>query len=374
MFQGAAMGLSAPEIERYSRQLGLPEIGVEGQERLKAAKVLIVGAGGLGSPLATYLAASGVGSLGVVEHDLVTLSNLQRQILFETSDVDRPKVWAAKARLEALNPHVRIRGYEEAFTPSNAERILAGYDLVADASDNFATRFLVNDVSWRLGLPNVQASVYRFEGQLSVFAPGRGPCYRCVFPAPPEAAPRCGDAGVLGVLPGILGTLQATEVLKLILGVGTPLVGRLLMVDALGMCFSEMHVPADPACPLCSGKTSLPPTDLALPSAEGDSDWEVDPEDLERVTPCRYLDVREPSATMRAMPGMRAIPLSRLAAELPHLDPAARYVICCQHGELSRHAVRMLRGAGIREAWSLRGGLRMIGDRWDAVSLPEGRA
>jgi adenylyltransferase/sulfurtransferase len=349
-------GFSALEVERYSRQLSLPEIGTAGQARLKKARVLIVGAGGLGSPLAAYLAAAGVGELGLVDHDLVARSNLQRQLLFDSTDIGRPKVWAAKKHLEALNPHIRVRGYEEALTASNAERILADYDLVADASDNFATRYLVNDVAWRRGIPNVQASVYRFEGQAGVFSPGKGPCYRCLYPAPPDVAPRCGDAGVLGILPGILGTIQATEVLKLILEVGEPLVGRLLVVDGLAMRFTELGIPVNPDCPLCGEGATFRSPEGGLPLAEGEEDWEL--EDLDGPEPTVYLDVREPSEGMAAYPGMRALPLSLLASSLSTLDPASRYVACCQHGELSRHAVRILRGAGIPQAWSLKGGFR----------------
>jgi adenylyltransferase/sulfurtransferase len=363
-------GLTATEVERYSRQLCLPEVGPEGQQRLKAAKVLIVGAGGLGSPLAAYLAASGVGTLGVVEHDLVTTSNLQRQILYATSEVERPKVWAAKARLEALNPHVRLLGFEEALVPANATRILSGFDLVADASDNFATRYLVNDTAWRLGMPNVHASIYRFEGQAAVFAPGKGPCYRCLYPTLPEAGPRCGDSGVLGALPGILGSLQATEVLKLILGIGEPLIGRLLMIDALRMRFTELAVPVDPNCPLCSEGGTPPERSLPLPAAEGEEDGEIDPDSLKDLLQVTYLDVREPIVGMDVIPGARSVPLSQLASELTSLDPQGRYVTCCLYGDLSRHAARILRGMGIREAWSLKGGYQLAVRRLGEGPLP----
>lgn len=367
MTEGSSTRLSASEIERYSRQLCLPEVGVEGQIRLKDAKVLIVGLGGLGSPLAAYLTAAGVGMLGLVEHDRVATSNLQRQILYSSNDVDRPKVWAAKARLEALNPDIRIQGFEEALVASNAERLLSGFDVVADASDNFATRYLINDAAWSLGIPNVHASVYRFEGQLTVFAPGRGACYRCLYPDLAQEAPRCGDSGVLGVLPGILGTLQAAEVLKLILGQGDPLIGRLLMLDARRMQFTELAVPADPDCQGCSESASRARPERPLPMPEGDEDWEIGPEDLQTMGGATVLDVREGhvgqllevSDAGHALQA-RSLPLSRLAAELPNLDPAATYVAVCQYGDLSRHAVRILRGAGIRNAWSLTGGLQVV--------------
>lgn len=357
--------LSASELERYARQLPLSEVGVAGQQRLKRSKVLIVGMGGLGTPLAAYLAAAGVGTLGLVDDDAVSLSNLQRQILYSTPDTERPKVWAAKARLESLNPEVTILGHEEALDTSNAERLMAGYDLVADATDNFAARYALTDAAWRLGIPVVHASVYRHEGQLSVFARGEGPCYRCLCPVPPETAVRCGDAGVLGVLPGMLGVMQANEILKRLLGIGRSLTGRLLIVEALAMRFTEIGMAADPACPLCGEH----PDDSAIlasrasdgrgESLDAEADLEVSPEDLPDLGALTFLDVRDGSG-LTALAGTRRLPLARLLDELPSLPLATSFVLVCEYGEVSRHAARMLRGAGLSQVWSLQGGVRVF--------------
>jgi molybdopterin/thiamine biosynthesis adenylyltransferase/rhodanese-related sulfurtransferase/molybdopterin converting factor small subunit len=256
--------LDAAARERYSRHLLMPEVGEAGQARLMASKVVIVGAGGLGSPAAYYLAAAGVGTLGLVDHDVVERSNLQRQILHADARVGLSKIASARQTLEALNPTVKVVGHEEQLTSANVERLLAGYDVVLDGSDNFATRYLINDACVKLGLPNVHGAVYRFEGQVSVFWPGRpqrpGPCYRCLFPQPPppEYAPSCAEAGVLGVLPGVIGLLQATETIKLLLGIGEPLVGRLLYFDALRASFSELRLERDPACRYCGNGREFP--------------------------------------------------------------------------------------------------------------------
>ncbi|MNK84545.1 putative adenylyltransferase/sulfurtransferase MoeZ [compost metagenome] len=359
--------LSASELERYSRQVCLPEIGEAGQLKLKHARALIIGAGGLGTPLAAYLVAAGVGYVRLVEHDAVALSNLQRQILYTPQDVDRPKAWTAKARLEALNPHVHVSAIEEALTPENAERLLLGFDLIADCSDNFATRYLINDTAWKLGTPVIHASVHRFEGQVTVLIPGKGPCYRCLYPEPPAVAAHCGDAGVLGVLPGILGLLQATEVLKLLLGLGEPLVGRVLVVEALGMRFTEIGASPDAACRLCGAGTG-PDLPLARPPAEGEEDLEIPPAELARLSGVRLLDVREGSVAELA--GARRLPVSRLAAELATLNPSESYVVCCEHGTISRYVAAVLRGAGIRRAWSLRGGLQPLAERGPIVLGP----
>lgn len=350
--------LSASEAERYARQLSLPEVGVAGQQALKHSKVLIVGVGGLGTPLAAYLTAAGVGTLGLVDADAVSLSNLQRQILYATHDADRPKVWAAKARLEALNPEVTVVGYEEALDASNAPRLLAGYDLIADATDNFAARYALMDAAWRQGIPVVHASVYRHEGQLSVFAPGESPCYRCLCPVPPETTSRCGDAGVLGVLPGLLGVMQATEVLKRLLGIGRSLTGRLLIVEALGMRFTEIGMASDPACGLCGDA----PRDLAASAAPGqasEEDLEVSAVELAALAEVTFLDVRDvPSEA--AFRGARHLPMARLLEVLPTLPVEPHYVLVCEYGEQSRHAARLLRGAGLSKVWSLRGGARVF--------------
>lgn len=247
------MGFTEEQIKRYSRHIILKEVGGAGQQKLLDARVLLVGAGGLGSPAAFYLAAAGVGTLGLIDGDRVDLSNLQRQIIHTTADLDRPKVESAREKIAALNPDVQVRTYEELLTSANALEIMRDYDVVVDGADNFATRYLVNDAAVLLGKPNVHGSVFRFEGQATVFVPGEGPCYRCLYPAPPPpgTVPSCAEAGVLGVLPGLIGLIQATETIKLILGQGRTLKGRLLLYNALGLEFHEVKLRRDPACPLC---------------------------------------------------------------------------------------------------------------------------
>lgn len=251
--------LTKEEVQRYSRHLIMPEVGVDGQRRLKAARVLCVGAGGLGSPAAMYLAAAGVGTLGLVDFDVVDVSNLQRQILYSTADVGRRKLDAARARLTGLNPEVRVVTHETSLTSANALQIFAEYDVIVDGADNFPTRYLVNDASVWHGIPVVHGSIFRFEGQVTVFAPGEGPCYRCLFPQPPpaELAPSCAEGGVLGVLPGIIGSIQANEALKLVLGRGDSLAGRLLLFDALGTTLDEVNVRRDPYCPVCGDNPEI---------------------------------------------------------------------------------------------------------------------
>lgn len=349
--------LSLAEQERYSRHLALPEVGVSGQQRLKGAKVAVVGVGGLGTPLAAYLAAAGVGTIGLVDFDEVSLSNLQRQILFDTEDVGRPKVWQAKARLEAMNPHVRVVGHEAPLNATNALAILGGYDLVADATDNFAVRYLLNDACHQLGRPLVQASLYRFEGQLTVFSP-EGPCYRCLYPEPPSMPPRCSDAGVLGALPGILGALQANEVLKLILKIGSPLIGRLLLVDALGTRFSEIAVPKDPACALCGEHPILTAlVDQGAIACEASDDAISARELLALGEEPLVIDVRDGVEALSPVPGAMHVPYPRLSDVLPELPRDRKVVVYCLSGDLSRHAVALLRGAGCAQARSLEGGL-----------------
>ncbi len=322
--------LSHQEILRYSRHLLLPEVGLEGQRKLKAARVLCVGAGGLGSPLALYLAAAGVGTLGIVDFDAVDLTNLQRQIVHGTAGVGTPKLGSATARLTDLNPNVKIEGFETRLTSANALEILADFDVVVDGTDNFPTRYLVNDACVLLGKPNVYGSIFRFEGQASVFDARRGPCYRCLYsePPPPGLVPSCAEGGVLGVLPGIIGTIQALETIKLILGAGEPLVGRLLLFDALRLRFRELSLRKDPACPICGPNATI--RELidyeafcgigAEPAYAGP---EITVQDLERELaigkPLTVVDVREPHEwEIVHLEGARLIPLGQLP------DPAER--------------------------------------------------
>jgi len=375
--------LSNEELRRYARHLILPEVGPEGQRRLKAARVLVVGAGGLGSPLALYLAAAGVGTLGLVDFDVVDASNLHRQILFGTPDVGRPKLAAAAERLRAMNPNLRIEPFEQRLTSANALAIVRAFDVVADGTDNFPTRYLVNDACVLEGKPNVYASVFRFEGQASIFWAAKGPCYRCLFaePPPPGLVPSCAEGGVLGVLPGLLGTMQAAETLKLILGAGDPLIGRLVLVDALGMRFRELKIRKNPDCVVCGSKptvTSLIDYEAfcgetpAVPAAAAD---EATVEELrekrDRGDRFVLLDVREahewPISDLR---DSTKIPLGALPASLGRLSKDDEIIVYCRTGGRSARAVQLLRGAGYARARNLAGGI----NRWAEVidpSLPK---
>jgi adenylyltransferase/sulfurtransferase len=364
--------LAHEEILRYSRHLLLPEVGVEGQARLKHARVLLVGAGGLGSPAALYLAAAGVGTLGIVEFDAVDLTNLQRQILHGTSQVGRSKLDSAGARLRDLNPEVRVEPFATRLTSTNAREVLEGFDLVVDGSDNFPTRYLVNDACVLLNKPLVYGSIFRFEGQVSVFDAARGPCYRCLYsePPPPGLVPSCAEGGVLGVLPGVIGSLQALEALKLVLCVGEPLIGRLVLFDALRLRFRELELRKDPDCPVCGARPTITelidyeafcgvgahaPADVAEITAT-----ELR-EILDQGQPVQLLDVREPHEhQIVSLPASRLIPLRELPSRLAELDPRAELVVHCHHGARSRQAVEMLRGAGFGRARSLAGGI----DAW----------
>jgi sulfur-carrier protein adenylyltransferase/sulfurtransferase len=377
--------LSADELRRYSRHLVLPEFGEPGQRRLKAGRVLLVGAGGLGSPLALYLAAAGVGTLGVVDADRVDETNLQRQVLHRTPDLGRPKADSARDAMLALNPHVRVVAHPERLTSGNALEILGGYDVVADGSDNFATRYLVNDACVLLGLPDVYGSVYRFEGQASVFGAPGGPCYRCLYPEPPPpgAVPDCAEAGVLGVLPGVIGTLQATEVIKLLTGVGRPLAGRLLLYDALAMTFETLRVARDPACPVCGDHPTLrglidyeefcgTAGARAADAAGAGPPLDITPAELkarlDRGEPLTLLDVREPwEFEIARLPGALLIPISRLAAPVPGTAPGTAVVVYCHHGLRSAVAARFLREAGVSGVLNLSGGI----EAWAATVEPE---
>jgi len=368
---------SPAEVRRYARHFVLPEVGEEGQAKLRAARVLLVGVGGLGSPLALYLAAAGVGTLGLVDDDRVEESNLQRQILYGTADVGRPKLAAAAARLRDANPLVAVVPHAERFAAGNALSLVESYDVIADGTDNFPTRYLVNDACVFAGKPNVFGSVQRFEGQVGVFWAERGPCYRCLFsePPPPGLVPSCAEAGVLGVLPGIVGALQAAEVIKLILGVGNPLIGRLLTFDALRMRFREVRVPKADDCALCSARATI--HDLvayddrcAVPTTEsagGDDelDWEISVADLDRWRKSgkrlTLLDVRTPAEhAYAAIAGSTLIPVHELPRRLDELDPAATLVTYCHVGGRSAQAVGFLRARGFARAVNLAGGI----DAW----------
>ncbi len=372
-----AGALSSGERARYARHLILPQVGAEGQGRIKAARILLVGAGGLGSPAALYLAAAGVGTLGLVDFDVVDVSNLQRQILHGTSDIGRPKLESARARIAEVNPHVRVETHATRLTSANALAILGGYDIIVDGSDNFATRYLVNDACVMLGKPNVHGSIFRFDGQASVFCTADGPCYRCLFPSPPPAGlvPSCAEGGVLGVLPGLIGTIQATEALKLVLGIGESLAGRLLIVDTLGMRFNTVRVPRDPACPACGTRTitELADYDAFCGSASVADDVaagavrEIAPRSLaERLAgserdAIQLVDVREPNEWAAGhLAGARHIPLGRLSEAMAALDRSREVVVYCRSGARSAAAARQLQDAGFTVS-NLAGGIL----RWD---------
>jgi adenylyltransferase/sulfurtransferase len=362
--------LSPEEIARYSRHLVLPEVAIEGQRRLKRSSVLLVGAGGLSSPAALYLAGAGVGRIGIVDFDVVDESNLQRQILHDTTWVGRPKIESAAARLHALNPHVRVETHPAALTRDNALELLAGYDVVVDGTDNFETRYLTNDACFFLKKPNVHGAIFRFEGQASVFWPDRGPCYRCLFPEPPPPGqvPSCAEGGVLGILPGVIGSIQATEAVKILLGVGEPLVGRLLLYDALAMRFDELRLQRDPDCRLCSPRATIrelqdyPAFCGSGRSQEADPVEEITARELERRLKAgediELIDVREPHEwAICRIGGARLLPLGSLAGHLHELDPARTTVLHCRSGVRSARALVLLRQAGFRRVLNLRGGI-----------------
>ncbi len=374
--------LAQAELVRYSRHLILPDVGVPGQEKLKAARVLLIGAGGLGSPAALYLAAAGVGTLGLVDFDNVDITNLQRQILHGTKDVGRPKLQSARERIADVNPHVRLETYETALTSKNALDIFSGYDIVVDGTDNFATRYLVNDACVLLGKPNVYGSIFRFEGQASVFALPDGPCYRCLFPEPPPPGlvPSCAEGGVLGVLPGLVGTIQATEAIKLIVGVGEPLKGRLLLIDTLGMQFRTVNVRKDATCPACGTHEIQALIDYeqfcgvrtaeAEPRALGGF-VEVTPRELQgrlsRGEELQLIDVREQFEwDIARIPGARLVPLATLPEVAETLDHGRDIVVYCKGGSRSRAAASHLVDAGFARVANLSGGIL----RWQAEVDP----
>lgn len=361
---------SQDELYRYSRHLMVPEIGLQGQAKLKASSVLIVGAGGLGSPAALYLAAAGVGSIGIVDDDVVDSSNLQRQVLHGSSQIGRPKVESARERMLDLNPYIQVDAYLESFDGKTAEGIAEGYNLLLDCSDNFATRYLINDLCALTRRPVVYGAVYRFEGQVSVFDASKGACYRCLFPEPPPegAAPACGEAGVFSITPGIIGTLQAIEALKLILGTGEPLINKLLMVDTLAMSFRTINLKKNPQCPLCSENPHIKalidyPTFCAVALAEPLTASEmISSRDLVQALntsqPPLLLDVRsEVELQISTLPNAVHIPAEQLMERLGELDRSRAIVVFCRNGTRSRRALHQLKEAGWTQVQNLTGGI-----------------
>ncbi len=379
----ALPALDNEELARYSRHLILPEVGMEGQQKLKAAKVLCIGAGGLGAPLTYYLAAAGVGTLGIVDFDVVDLSNLQRQIIHSTKDVGRPKIDSAEEKLSALNPHMKIVKFNTSLNSENALEIFKDFDIVADGTDNFPTRYLVNDACVLSGnKPNVYGSIFRFEGQASVFATKEGPCYRCLYPEPPPPGlvPSCAEGGVLGILPGLVGVMQATEVIKLILGRGEPLIGRLLLIDALNMRFRELKLRKNPDCPVCG----LHPTVTKLidyqqfcgiPAAvqaeaqpvNGVPQISVADFKQQRDAGKDYflLDVREPYEFKIANLGGYLIPLSEIGKRAGELDATREIVVHCKMGGRSQQAAEALKKLGFKKVQNLAGGIQAWSEKID---------
>ncbi len=378
--------LNKEEVARYSRHLIMPEVGMEGQRKLKAASILLIGTGGLGSPLGLYLAAAGIGRLGLVDFDVVDYSNLQRQIVHGTKDVGRPKIQSAKERLSDINPHVQIDTYEVAFRADNALQIAQDYDVIIDGTDNFQTRYLANDVSVLLGKPNVYGSIFRFDGQASVFYPkAGGPCYRCLYPEPPPPGlvPSCEEGGVLGILPGIIGVIQATEAIKLIIGQGETLIGRLLLFDALKMKFKELKLRRNPECPICGDHPTIkelidydqfcgitPPAQVEkVASAD---DWEITPTQLkaklERGEKLTIIDVREPhewQISNLESYGAKLIPLGEFPARVGELNPQDEIVVHCKMGGRSAKAYGVLKEAGFKNIQNLKGGILAWADQVD---------
>ena len=379
---------SNDEIARYSRHLIMPEVTLEGQKRLKATSILCIGAGGLGSPIALYLAAAGVGRLGLVDGDVVDFSNLQRQILHGTKDVGRKKLNSARDRIRDVNPNVQVDLYDTYFSSENAREIVEPYDIVIDGTDNFPTRYLSNDICVFLKKPNVYGSIFRFDGQVTVFAPALGgPCYRCMFPEPPPPGmvPSCAEGGVLGVLPGVIGVIQAIEAIKLIVGIGEPLIGRMIQFDALNMKFREFRLRKDPKCPVCSENPTI--TKLidydqfcGIPEAKAAEEEEshvptITVRDLkaklDRGENFRLIDVREPYEwDICHIPGAKLIPLGQLPARLSELDSADEIVLQCKVGGRSARALRLLQEAGFAKLWNVEGGINAWAEQVD-TSVPK---
>lgn len=382
--------LTNDEILRYSRHLILPEVGMEGQQKLKAAKVLLVGAGGLGAPLGLYLTAAGVGRIGLVDFDVVDFTNLQRQVIHATADVGRKKLDSAADKMKAINPALEVVKHEVALSSENALDILKDYDLVVDGTDNFPTRYLVNDACVLLGKPNVYGSIFRFEGQATVFAYEGGPCYRCLYPEPPPPGlvPSCAEGGVLGILPGTIGLIQATETVKLILGIGQPLVGRLLLYDALNMKFRELKLRKNPECPICGEHRTITqlidyhqfcgvPQPTAAPAIqeaklnEGEIDVIELKQKLDRGDDFVLIDVREPHEyKIASIPGSKLIPLGQFPQHVGELNPEADIVIHCKSGMRSARACGILRQAGFKNVRNVVGGILAWSDKVDP-SVPK---
>ena len=374
--------LTTDELARYSRHLILPEVGIDGQRKLKAARVLCVGTGGLGSPLAFYLAAAGVGTLGLVDFDVVDASNLQRQIIHSTRDIGRKKLDSAEEKLTALNPGLRVVKHETRLTSANALEILRDYDIVADGTDNFPTRYLVNDACVLLGKPNVYGSIFRFEGQASVFAAEDGPCYRCLYPEPPPPGlvPSCAEGGVLGILPGLVGMIQATEVIKLILGSGAPLVGRLLLVDALAMRFRELKLRRNPECPVCGpnptvkelidyeqfcGVEPKAQEDVKLQNGIPQMSVRELKQRMDAGEEVFILDVREPYEYQIANIGGKLIPLNDVPQRIAEIDPSQEIVVQCRSGARSQRVAEFLKQNGYGRVANLAGGILAWSDQID---------
>ncbi len=378
--------LSHEEIMRYSRHLLMPEVGLDGQIKLKESSVLVIGTGGLGSPVLMYLAAAGVGRIGIVDYDIVDFTNLQRQIIHGTSTLDSRKVTSARDRMLDINPSIQIDVYDEPFTSENAFRIAKPYQLIIDGTDNFPTRYLVNDLCVLTGKPNVYGSIFRFEGQASVFWAKEGPCYRCLFPEPPPPGliPSCAEGGVFGVLPGTIGSVQATEALKLLLGIGEPLIGKLLLYDALALSFEELRLKKNPKCKICSETPEI--TELidyeefcGVPGHDREEDllpteWDIEPsmvaERLNKGDQLHLIDVREPhELKISQIEGADLIPLGSLASHMHELDSAEEIVLFCKSGTRSARALELLAGAGFRKIRNMRGGINAWSEQVDS-SLP----
>ena len=378
-------GLTRDEILRYSRHLLIPEVGLEGQRKLKGSSALIIGTGGLGSPVSLYLAAAGIGRIGLVDYDVVDSSNLQRQVIHGTSTIGKLKVESARDRLLDLNPDIEVEIYNEPYTSENALRIAKDYDILLDGTDNFPTRYLTNDVAVFLGKPNVYASIYRFDGQVSVFYAKEGPCYRCLFPEPPPPGlvPSCAEGGVLGVLPGTIGTIQATEALKVLLAIGQPLIGRLLLYNALDMSFDFVKLKKNPNCRVCGPNADIKglidyEEFCGVPSHDHDegsagADWDISaPQLAERLKSnhLKLLDVREPhELEISAIPNAVNIPLGQLASRLSELDSAEDMVVFCKAGTRSTRALELLASAGFKKVKNLKGGINAWAQQVDK-SLP----